>query len=68
MEHASELRERSSEELIEIAENLRAELFNARFQKYTEQLEKTSQLRDNRRHLARVLTILGERDRGIEHG
>lgn len=61
MARASEYRERSDEELREIADNLRAEIFNARFQRYTEQLDQTSLLKTKRRDLARVLTVLGER-------
>ena len=61
MAKASEYRERTDIELTEIAENLRAEIFNARFRKHTEQLDKTSQLRTKRRDLARALTVLGER-------
>lgn len=62
MAKASEYRERTDAELSEIAENLRAEIFNARFQKHTEQLEKTSTLGNKRRDLARVLTVLRERE------
>ena len=67
MAHTTELREQSNEALEELAGNLRAEIFNARFQKYTEQLEKTSTMSERRRELARVLTILRERELGIEH-
>ena len=68
MPRAAEFRERSDEELQEIVENLRAEVFNARFQKYTEQIEKTSTLRNRRRDLARVLTIVREREREKANG
>ena len=62
MASASEDRERNAQELAEIADNLRAEIFNARFQKHTEQLDKTSTLGAARRDLARVLTVLRERE------
>ncbi len=62
MASASEYRERNAQELAEIADNLRAEIFNARFQKHTEQLDKTSTLGSARRDLARVLTVLRERE------
>jgi len=61
MPAAEEFRKRSSDELKEIAANLRAEIFNARFQKFTEQLEQTSTIKTKRRDLARVLTVLHER-------
>ena len=67
MAHTTELREQSNEALEELAAALGAEIFNARFQKYTEQLEKTSTMSERRRELARVLTILRERELGIEH-
>jgi large subunit ribosomal protein L29 len=66
MAHPAELREKQTAELAELATTLRAEVFNARFQKYAEQLEKTSTLREKRRELARVLTILRERELGSE--
>jgi large subunit ribosomal protein L29 len=62
MAKASEFREQTDAELSEVADTLRAEIFNARFQKHTEQLEKTSSLSHKRRDLARVLTVLRERD------
>ena len=39
MASASEYRERNAQELAEIADNLRAEIFNARFQQHTAQLD-----------------------------
>ena len=68
MGKATELRERSGEELREMADNLRAEVFNLRFQKHTEQLERTSVLKEKRRDLARVLTILRESELELSHG
>jgi large subunit ribosomal protein L29 len=62
MASASTYRERNAQELAEIADNLRAEIFNARFQKHTEQLDNTSTLGSARRDLARVLTVLRERE------
>jgi large subunit ribosomal protein L29 len=61
----TELRERSVEELQDMERNLRAEVFNLRFQRYTEQLENTSSVKNKRRDLARVITILRERELGL---
>ena len=68
MARSSELRERTSEELSEMVESLRAEILTIRFEKHTEQLENTSGVGLKRRDLARVLTILRERELGVEHG
>ena len=62
MAAASEYRERTDAELSEVVQTLRAEIFNAGFQKHTEQLDKTSSLGASRRDLARVLTVLRERE------
>jgi large subunit ribosomal protein L29 len=57
---ASEFRELSSEELEAKAGELRGELFNARVRKATGQLENTALLRNLRRDVARVETVLRE--------
>ncbi len=59
---AKDLREKTSEELREEALQLKAELFKLRFQHVTNQLENTAQLSHTRRDLARVETVLRERE------
>ena len=68
MAKASELRDRSNEDLKEMVEGLKAEIFNARFQRHTEQLESTALLKEKKRDLARVLTILKERSLESNNG
>nr|CRH06672.1 50S ribosomal protein L29 [Candidatus Magnetococcus massalia] len=58
---ASELRELSSEALNEKLNDLNKEAFNLRFQHATAQLENTSRIRQVRREIAQVNTVLGER-------
>jgi len=59
---AAEIRELPTEEIDrEIAERRRA-LFNLRFQKETEQVERPSELRRAKREIARLLTIRHERE------
>ena len=58
---AEELRSKSEDELNEELLSLRKERFNFRFQKSSGQLENTARVRDVRRDIARVQTILGER-------
>jgi large subunit ribosomal protein L29 len=61
---ASELRAKSAEDLQgELTELLRAQ-FGLRMQKATQQLSNNSQLRKVRRDIARVRTVLGEKERG----
>jgi large subunit ribosomal protein L29 len=58
---ATELKDKSVEELNEELLNLLREQFNLRMQHSTGQLEKTDQLRNVRRDIARVKTILTEK-------
>jgi large subunit ribosomal protein L29 len=59
---ASELREKSSEDLIKELAELKDELFKLRFQHATHQLENPLQLRIVKRNIARVNTVLRERE------
>jgi len=56
------LRELSSDDLQARGTELRQELFNLRFQHATRQLENTARLSQVRREMARVLTLLRERE------
>ena len=58
---ATELKEKSVEELNAELINLLREQFNSRMQHSTGQLEKTDQLRTVRRNIARVKTILTQK-------
>jgi large subunit ribosomal protein L29 len=60
---ASDLRPRSDDELSEQVNNLGKEIFNLRFQRASGQLENTARVRQVRREIARIKTILGERRR-----
>jgi large subunit ribosomal protein L29 len=55
---ASELRTRTPDELREQLLQLKKEQFNLRFQKATGQLENTARVREVRRDIARIKTIL----------
>ena len=57
---AKELRDLSGEELREKEQGLSQELFNLRFQKASGQLGNTAMLKNTRRDLARVKTVLRE--------
>ena len=57
----SELREKSSEELKNELIELRKEQFNLRMQKGSGQLSQTHLLKDVRRNIARVKTVMNEK-------
>ncbi len=59
--NASELRDKTPDELREQLTQLKKEAFNLRFQKATNQLENTARMRQVRRDTARVLTVLNEK-------
>jgi large subunit ribosomal protein L29 len=59
---ASELRELSLEELGHKLADLTQELFNLRFQRATDQLENPMRLRHARRDIARIKTVLREKE------
>ena len=63
---AKELRDMEAAELLKKLEGLKEELFNLRFQLATNQLENPMRIREVRRDIARVKTILKERELGAE--
>ncbi len=62
---ALEYRERTLEELKQMEQDLRQDIFNLRFQHATGQLDDISRLRQAKRNLARVKTVLREHELGI---
>ncbi|NLL36386.1 MAG: 50S ribosomal protein L29 [Fretibacterium sp.] len=63
---ATKLRELDLEELQEKYRQYKEELFNLRFQNAVGQLKNTSRIRDVRKIIARVLTIVDEKSRTME--
>jgi len=61
---AAALREMTTVELQEQLEKDRQELFNLRFQAATQQLDNPRRVRQVRKNVARILTILSERAGG----
>lgn len=59
--NAKELRAKSAEELEKELVELSREAFNLRMQQGTGQLSRPNQVRDVRRNIARVKTVLNER-------
>ena len=62
---AAELRELSDEELVTRLREAKAELFNLRVQAATGQLENHGRLQVIRREIARIYTIMRERELGL---
>jgi large subunit ribosomal protein L29 len=62
---AAELRELSDEELVLRVREAKEELFNLRFQMATGQLDNNRRLRTVRHDIARIYTIMRERELGL---
>ena len=62
---AAELREQSSEELTSKLREAKAELFNLRVQSATGQLDNNRRLQIVRKEIARIYTIMRERELGL---
>jgi large subunit ribosomal protein L29 len=62
---AGELRELVTEELVTKLKEAKAELFNLRVQSATGQLDNNRRLQTVRREIARIYTIMRERELGL---
>jgi large subunit ribosomal protein L29 len=60
---ASELRDMSNDELVEALGEAKEERFNLRFQVATNQLDNTARLTAVKKDIARILTVMRERER-----
>ena len=64
----SEIRALTNEEIIKKIEESKEELFNLRFSQATGNLEKPARIHELRKLVARMKTILRERELGIKEG
>ena len=62
---ATDLREQSDEALVEKLREAKAELFNLRVQSATGQLDNHGRLQVIRKDIARIYTIMRERELGL---
>ena len=62
---ASELRDLADEEIVAKLREAKEELFNLRFQAATGQLENHGRLKAVRKDIARIYTLMRERELGI---
>ena len=58
--YVNELKSKSLEQLIEELVSAKKELFNLRFQNATSQLDNTSRIKEVRRNIARIQTVITE--------
>ena len=64
--YLEELRTNSTDELNEKLVAAKKELFNLRFQNATNQLDNTSRIKDVRKNIARIQTIIVEKANAAE--
>ena len=64
--YVEDLRAKSVEELNEELVAAKKELFNLRFQNATNQLDNTSRIKDVRKNIARIQTIIAEKVNAAE--
>lgn len=65
---ASRLRDMSKEDLLLEESELRQQLFKLRFQTATGQLENASKVKDVRKDIARIMTVLKEMELASQGG
>ena len=58
---ASDVRSKTADELKDQLVDLKKEQFNLRFQRATQQLEKPARVKEVRRDIARIKTVLGQK-------
>ena len=61
-----EIRDLTNEQIVKKIEEYKEELFNLRFSQATGNLEKPSRIKELRKLVARMKTILRERELGME--
>ena len=57
-----EVREKSSEELLKSLDDMKVELFDLRFARATGSIENPMRIRELKKSIARILTVLHERE------
>jgi large subunit ribosomal protein L29 len=60
--NAADLREMNRDELVETLADAKEELFNLRFQLATNQLDNTARFREVKKDIARIRTVMRERE------
>jgi len=60
---ASEIRELTTDELVKKEKMIREDIFRMRFKLSTGELEDTSKIKQSKRDVARIQTVISERNR-----
>ena len=63
-----EVREKSSDELKKAVEDMKVELFDLRFARATGSIDNPMRIRELKKSIARVLTVLHERESEVKGG
>jgi len=63
---AKDLTERSASDLVELEKSMTKDLFQHRFKNFTNRLDDTSLLRKSRKDLARVKTVINQKNQKAE--
>jgi len=64
---ADEIRDLTTAEIEQQIKSLKEELFNLRFQLATGQLENTARIREVRKSIARMKTVIRQREISVNH-
>jgi ribosomal protein L29 len=59
----TEIREKTSEQLVELLKEQKNELFNLRFQHAINQLDNPQKLVESKKTIAKILTVLTEKEK-----
>ena len=65
-EYLEDLRKKTNEELSEELVAAKKELFNLKFQNATNQLDNTSRIKEVRKNIARIQTVIAEKANAAE--
>ena len=60
--NVKEIRDKSTDELLKTLDEFKKELFDLRFQRATGSIDNPMRIRELRRSIARILTVLKERE------
>ena len=60
--NVKEIRDKSNDELLKTLDEFKKELFDLRFQRATGSIDNPMRIRELRKYIARILTVLKERE------
>ena len=63
-----EIREKNSDDLKKTLDEMKVELFDLRFARATGSIENPMRIRELKKSIARILTVLHERDNQVKEG